>query len=137
MILLYVMNTAHYYPCFSLVSESPQLISGSNPLIVNQSQSTNLTCVFLSRPIPAIVWTVHTTPPTTVMDDDSKYNIFTFNTIQADGVSIRTTSLLEINNLVTNDTQNYTCTATNTPLTTQESTDYLIPLLVQSKQHSH
>ena len=98
---------------------SPYLTTTSGlTVIVNQSQSLSITCTFLARPLPNIVWTSQTmapsSPPTTLQDND-KYNIIESSVIQIDSVSLLATSILEIVDLGSSDSLDYTCTATNTP----------------------
>lgn len=98
---------------------SPYLTTTSDlTVVVNQSQSLNITCTFLARPLPNIIWTSQIkapSSPSTILQDNDKYNIIESSVIQIDGVSLLTTSILEIVDLGSSDSLDYICTATNTP----------------------
>ena len=123
-----------YFLFFFYFTEPPQEISITGLNEVNETQTANITCVFLSRPTPSITWSRGF-----LIVDDSKYNIITQNEIQSDNISVLTTSLLQITNVNGDDSAQYNCIATNKargPSTPDETANSFKMILVQSKNLS-
>ena len=101
------------------------------PANVTAGDSTILTCISTGYPAPAISWLINDT--LVVLDDNNgKMNIISNTIEEGDGVYHVNSSLL-ITGLVINDTNVYSCVATNTLASLQTVTSDQLQLNVLCK----
>ena len=103
-----------------------------NP-VVNETQSTNLTCFAFGLPEPFVMWSrfdLHNIP-----SHDSKFVQYAVNQVSPTG-GIEVQLTLQINSANRSDTGDYTCTAINQPLGVgfpESTATSTVDLLVQSE----
>lgn len=101
--------------------------------VVNETQSTNLTCFAFGLPQPTVMWSRFDL--LTIPADSSKFVTYEVTRVPPTG-GLEVQFTLQINSVNGSDTGNYTCTAINQPLGSgfpESSTSSVVELLVQSE----